>query len=36
LLPGSRLNVIGPARHGLPFSHARECSAIFRSFLDSR
>ena len=35
LLRGSQLNVIGPARHGLPFSHARECSAIFRSFLDS-
>jgi len=35
LLPGSRLNVFGPARHGLPFSHARECAAVFRSFLDS-
>ncbi len=35
LLPTSRLNVIGPARHGLPFSHDRECAQLLRSFLDS-
>lgn len=36
LLPDARLNVIGPARHGLPFSHAVQCSALLRSFLDSQ
>lgn len=36
LLPDARLNVIGPARHGLPFSHAAQCARLFRSFLDSR
>ncbi|MEI6203115.1 MAG: alpha/beta hydrolase [Enhydrobacter sp.] len=35
LLPTSHLNVVGFARHGLPFSHARECSTMLRSFLDS-
>ncbi len=35
LLPGSRLQIFAHARHGLPFSHARECSTVFRSFLDS-
>jgi pimeloyl-ACP methyl ester carboxylesterase len=35
LLAGSRLHVFGHARHGLPFSHARECAAILRPFLDS-
>lgn len=35
LLPTSRLQVFPHARHGLPFSHARECSTVFRSFLDS-
>ena len=35
LLPTSRLNVIGPARHGLPFSHDRQCAQLLRSFLDS-
>ena len=35
LLPTSRLNVIGPARHGLPFSHDRKCARLLRSFLDS-
>lgn len=35
LLPTSRLHVFGHARHGLPFSHAPECAAILRSFLDS-
>ena len=35
LLPTSRLNVIGPARHGLPFSHDLHCAGLLRSFLDS-
>jgi pimeloyl-ACP methyl ester carboxylesterase len=35
LLPSSRLNVIGPARHGLPFSHDRQCARLLRAFLDS-
>lgn len=34
LLPNSRLNVFGPARHGLPFSHGAQCAALLRSFLD--
>jgi pimeloyl-ACP methyl ester carboxylesterase len=34
LLPDARLNVIGPARHGLPFSHAAQCAGLLRSFLD--
>ena len=33
LMPLSRLNVIGPARHGLPFSHDRQCARLLRSFL---
>jgi pimeloyl-ACP methyl ester carboxylesterase len=32
-VPGARLHVFGGARHGLPFSHARECSALFRDFI---
>ena len=36
LLPNAVLNVIGPARHGLPFSHASQCAALLRTFLDSR
>jgi len=36
LLPNAALNVIGPARHGLPFSHASQCAALLRTFLDSR
>lgn len=36
LLPNAHLNVIGPARHGLPFSHAVECAALLRTFLDTR
>ncbi len=36
LLPDAVLNVIGPARHGLPFSHAAQCAALLRSFLDRR
>ena len=36
LLPDAQLNVIGHARHGLPFSHAAQCAALLRNFLDSR
>lgn len=36
LLPDARLNVIGHARHGLPFSHASQCASLLRTFLDSR
>ncbi|MCW5733207.1 MAG: alpha/beta hydrolase [Enhydrobacter sp.] len=36
LLPNAELNVIGHARHGLPFSHAQQCAALLRAFLDSR
>src|SRR5437899_2847939 len=30
------LNVIGHARHGLPYSHAKRCASLLRTFLDSR
>ena len=33
LVPGSRLHVIGHAKHGLPFSHAAVCSGVFANFL---
>jgi pimeloyl-ACP methyl ester carboxylesterase len=36
LLPGSELNVIGRSRHGLPFSHAKQCASLLRTFLDTR
>jgi pimeloyl-ACP methyl ester carboxylesterase len=36
MLPGSQLHVFGHARHGLPFSHDRECSQLLRAFLDSQ
>jgi pimeloyl-ACP methyl ester carboxylesterase len=36
LLPNAALNVIGPARHGLPFSHASQCATLLRTFLDTR
>jgi len=36
LLPNSELNVIGHARHGLPYSHAERCASLLRTFLDSR
>lgn len=36
LLNDAQLNVIGHARHGLPFSHASQCSRLLRTFLDSR
>jgi pimeloyl-ACP methyl ester carboxylesterase len=35
LLPNAVLNVIGPARHGLPFSHAAQCAGLLRTFLDT-
>lgn len=35
-LPDARLNVYAHARHGLPFSHATECSQALRAFLDSQ
>jgi pimeloyl-ACP methyl ester carboxylesterase len=35
-LPGSELHVIGHAKHGMPFSHGRQCAAILREFLDRR
>ncbi len=35
-LPDSRLEIFAHARHGLPFSHARECAAVLRAFLDAR
>ena len=36
LLPDAELNVFGHARHGLPFSHAVQCSACLRDFLARR
>jgi pimeloyl-ACP methyl ester carboxylesterase len=36
LLPTSQLNIFGHSRHGLPFSHAAQCAAVLRSFLDSQ
>jgi pimeloyl-ACP methyl ester carboxylesterase len=33
-LADARLQVFAHARHGLPFSHARQCSATLRAFLD--
>lgn len=35
LLPDAELNVIGRSRHGLPYSHAKKCAALLRTFLDS-
>ena len=35
LLPNAELRVFGHAKHGLPFSHGRECTAKLRSFLDA-
>jgi len=34
-LPDSRLAVFPRAKHGLPFSHARECAQALRGFLDA-
>jgi pimeloyl-ACP methyl ester carboxylesterase len=36
LLGDAELNVIGHARHGLPFSHAAQCAQLLRTFLDTR
>jgi pimeloyl-ACP methyl ester carboxylesterase len=36
LLGNAELNVIGHARHGLPFSHAGRCARLLRTFVDSR
>ncbi|HYD05292.1 MAG TPA: alpha/beta hydrolase [Reyranella sp.] len=36
LLRDAQLNVIGHARHGLPFSHASQCAQLLRTFLDTR
>jgi len=33
-LADARLRVFPHARHGLPFSHAAECAAVLRAFLD--
>ena len=35
-LRDAELHVIGHAKHGMPFSHGRECAAILRRFLDRR
>ncbi len=35
-LPDSELHVIGHAKHGMPFSHGRQCAGILRDFLDRR
>ena len=35
-LPDSRLLVFPHAKHGLPFSHARECAQALRRFLDAQ
>jgi pimeloyl-ACP methyl ester carboxylesterase len=36
LVANAELNVIGHARHGLPFSHAMQCARLLRTFLDAR
>jgi pimeloyl-ACP methyl ester carboxylesterase len=36
LLPDAELNVVGHARHGLPYSHAAFCASLLRAFLDRR
>lgn len=36
LLPNAELNVLGHAKHGLPFSHGKACAALLRSFLGAR
>jgi hypothetical protein len=32
-LANTRLQVFAHARHGLPFSHAKECAQVLRGFL---
>lgn len=34
LIPGSELQVIAGARHGVVFSHARECARMLEAFID--
>lgn len=34
-LPDARLQVFPGARHGLPFSHGRDCARALRTFIDS-
>lgn len=34
LVPDSRLQVFARGKHGLPVSHAKECAALLRRFLD--
>jgi 3-oxoadipate enol-lactonase len=34
-LPRCRVQVFAQARHGLPFSHAKECVATLRRFLET-
>ena len=33
-LPDGRLHVVGRAKHGMPFSHAKTCAGLLRGFLD--
>ncbi len=35
LIPGAQLRIFPHAKHGLPFSHAGECSQALRTFLDA-
>jgi hypothetical protein len=34
-LPDARLQVFAHARHGLPYSHAKECASVLRKFLEA-
>jgi pimeloyl-ACP methyl ester carboxylesterase len=34
-LTNARLQIFANARHGLPFSHAKECARVLREFLDT-
>jgi pimeloyl-ACP methyl ester carboxylesterase len=36
LLPDAELNVIGHARHGLPYSHATVCASLLQAFIDRK
>jgi pimeloyl-ACP methyl ester carboxylesterase len=33
-IPNAQLKIFPDAKHGLPFSHASECSQALRQFLD--
>ena len=35
-VPGARLHIIGHAKHGLPFSHAKQCAGLVCDFLDEQ